>query len=104
MQALWSQAGLSVGIEPVAPWFAAASERDWEFESPDERADLEARWDPVVGDRQNELVFIGVDMDEADIRARLDRCIVTGDEFAAGPELWATFSDPLPEWDLSCEL
>lgn len=104
VQALWSQAGLSVMVEPVAPWLAAIPEDEWELETPEDRADLEARWDPVVGDRQTELVFIGIDMDEADIRERLDRCVLTGDEFAAGPDEWLQFSDPLPEWDLSCDL
>ncbi len=104
VQALWSQAGLSVTLEPLALWMAATPEDEWELESDEERADLEARWDPIVGDRQTELVFIGVDMDEDDIRARLDRCIVTGKEFEKGPRKWARFKDPLPEWDMSCEL
>ncbi|MEL6891768.1 MAG: GTP-binding protein [Actinomycetota bacterium] len=104
VQALWSQAGLSVMLEPVAPWFAATPEDEWELETPEDRADLEARWDPIVGDRQTELVFIGIDMDEADIRGRLDRCVLTGDEFEAGPDAWTQFADPLPEWELSCDL
>ncbi|MFV0309581.1 MAG: GTP-binding protein [Desertimonas sp.] len=104
VQALWSQAGLSVMLEPLAPWYAATPQDEWEFESDDERADLEARWDPIVGDRQTEIVFIGVDMDEAAIRQRLDRCVVTGTEFERGPKRWARLRDPLPEWDLSCDL
>lgn len=104
VQALWSQAGLSVMLEPLALWYGATPQEEWEFESDEERADLDARWDPIVGDRQTELVFIGIDMDEADIRARLDRCVVTGKEFEKGPQKWARFRDPLPEWDLSCDL
>ncbi|MDG1266607.1 MAG: GTP-binding protein, partial [Ilumatobacter sp.] len=101
VQALWSQAGLSILLEPVAPWYAAMAEDDWDLETDEERADLEARWDPIVGDRQTELVFIGIDMDEAAIRERLDRCVLTGAEFEAGPNAWARYSDSLPEWDLS---
>ncbi len=104
VQGLWSQAGLSVMLEPVSFWYASVPEERWEFESDEERADLRSRWDPVVGDRQTEIVFIGVDLDEPAIRERLDRCIVTGDEFEAGPEVWASYPDPLPEWDLSCDL
>ena len=104
VQALWSQAGLSVMLEPLALWYGATPQEEWEFESDEERADLDARWEPIVGDRQTELVFIGIDMDEADIRARLDRCVVTGKEFEKGPQKWARFRDPLPEWDLSCDL
>lgn len=101
VQALWSQAGLSILLEPVAPWYAAMAEDEWDLETDEERADLEARWDPIVGDRQTELVFIGIDMDEAAIRERLERCVLTGAEFEAGPEAWAHYSDSLPEWDLS---
>ena len=43
-------------------------------------------------------------MDEAAIRSRLDACVLTGREFEKGPEKWLKFRDPLPEWDLSCDL
>lgn len=104
VQAMWSQAGLSVMLEPLAPWFAATPEDEWDLESDEEREDLVSRWDPLLGDRQTELVFIGIDMDEADIRQRLDRCVLTGAEFEAGFEAWELYDDPLPEWDLSCDL
>ena len=104
IQAMWSQAGLSVMLEPLANWLAATPEGEWELESDEDRADLEARWDPMVGDRQTEIVFIGADMDEMAIRERLDACVLTGREFEKGPDKWARFSDPLPEWDMSCDL
>jgi len=104
VQAMWSQAGLSVMLEPLASWLAATPEDEWELESDEDRADLEARWDPMVGDRQTEIVFIGADMDEIAIRQRLDACVLTGREFEKGPDKWARFSDPLPEWDMSCDL
>ncbi len=104
VQAMWSQAGLSVMLEPLSLWHAATPEDEWDLESEEERAELESRWDPVVGDRQTEIVFIGIDMDEADIRRRLDACVLTGREFEKGPEKWARLRDPLPAWDLSYDL
>ncbi len=104
VQALWSQAGLSVMLEPMSVWYAAVPESEWEFESDEDAADLTSRWDPLVGDRQTEIVFIGADMDEAAIRERLDRCVLTGAEFEQGPETWVGYDDPLPEWDLACDL
>jgi len=104
VQAMWSQAGLSVMLEPLAAWYAATPEDEWEFETEEDRADLQSRWDPLVGDRQTELVFIGIDMDEDEIRERLDACVLTGEEFEAGPDAWAAFDDPLPEWNLACDL
>ena len=97
-QGLWSQAGLSIQLEPVALWFAATPEAEWELETQEDRQDLMRRWDPLLGDRQIELVFIGIDMDEVDIRQRLDACVLTPAEFAEGFDRWARFKDPLPEW------
>ena len=104
MQAMWSHAGLSVMLEPLAPWYVSTPEDEWDLETDEERAELMERWDPLLGDRQTEIVFIGIDMDEDAIRRRLDACILTGREFEKGPEEWLKFRDPLPEWDLSCDL
>ena len=104
MQAMWSHAGLSVMLEPLAPWYISTPEDEWGLETDEERAELMERWDPLLGDRQTEIVFIGIDMDEDAIRTRLDACILTGREFEKGPEKWVKFRDPLPEWDLSCDL
>ena len=104
MQAMWSHAGLSVMLEPLAPWYVSTPEDEWDLETDEERVELMERWDPLLGDRQTEIVFIGIDMDEDAIRRRLDACILTGREFEKGPEKWLKFRDPLPEWDLSCDL
>lgn len=103
VQGLWSQAGLSVSLEPAGMWMAALPEDEWDLDD-DEMADLQSRWDPLLGDRENQLVFIGIDMDETAIRARLDRCIVTPAEFETGFAGWVRLSDPLPEWDMGCDL
>ena len=84
VQAMWSQAGLSVMLEPLAEWMAAVPESEWEFETPEDRIEFDERWDPIVGDRQTEIVFIGIDMDEDEIRHRLDDCVLTGREFEKG--------------------
>ena len=104
IQAMWSHAGLSVMFEPFAPWYASTPEDEWGLETDEERAGLEARWDPLLGDRQTEIVFIGIDMDEDAIRSRLDSCVLTGREFEKGFKKWLQFTDPLPEWDMSAIL
>ena len=55
-------------------------------------------WDETHGDRQNELVVIGRNMDKAAVDAALRRCLVTDAELAAcPPEAWEqAFGDP---WD-----
>ena len=41
---------------------------------------IESDWDKVYGDRKNELVFIGQEMDEKLIRRELDNCLATEGE------------------------
>jgi hypothetical protein len=60
-------------------------------------------WDPQWGDRCQELVWIGIHMDEAGLRAMLDRCLLTDEEMALGPDGWAELEDPLPEWQVALE-
>jgi hypothetical protein len=60
--------------------------------------DVKAKWDDQWGDRLNEIVFIGVSMNRADIEARLDRCLLSADEMQQD---WSKWSNPLP-WQSSC--
>ena len=43
---------------------------------------IESEWEKDFGDRKNEIVFIGQEMDERRIRAELDNCLATDDELA----------------------
>jgi len=56
-------------------------------------------WHALWGDRCQQLVWIGVGMDEAALRAMLDGCLLTDEEMRLGPEGWAAaFQDELPAW------
>ena len=103
-QAIWHHAGASITLEPAALWMAAIPREEWDLD-PEEQADLDDRWDPLLGDRMTELVFIGVDMDHDAIIAALDSCVLTSEEIELGFAGWAAFSDPLPAWsDDDCDL
>ncbi|MET8359828.1 GTP-binding protein [Micromonospora sp. NPDC005171] len=97
VQALWSQAGPSGRCDPVGVPVVVSGE--WP-EDPDERIELESRWHPVFGDRQQELVLIGIDLDGQGLRAALNACLLTDTEIAAGEDAWRALSDPFPTWDL----
>ncbi|MFK7924926.1 MAG: GTP-binding protein [Bacteroidia bacterium] len=43
---------------------------------------IESSWNKTFGDRNNEIVFIGQDMDEAMIKEELDACLATDQELA----------------------
>ncbi|WP_156819765.1 GTP-binding protein [Pseudonocardia sp. HH130630-07] len=72
---LWSQAGPNMALDPVAAWSS--------FDGP----------------RGQEIVFIGLALTRADVTGRLDPALLTDDELLAGPDVWRTLDDPLPEWD-----
>ena len=64
------------------------------------RAELAQTSEPPYGERRQELVIIGHELNETDFRRTLDECLLTDDEFEAGPDVWAGFEDPIPEWEL----
>ena len=92
-----SQAGALVRTGKRGLWWASVPRHRWP-DHPDWRAAMRPYLDPVWGDRRQEIVFIGCDpMDEADIRARLDACLVPEQDFT--PERWRGLSDPFPSWE-----
>lgn len=56
-------------------------------------------WVEPFGDMRQELVFIGQNMDESQIRSMLDDCLLTEEELLAGKALWQTLPDPFPAWE-----
>lgn len=97
MVGCWSQAGPVIRHELGGLWWGAVPRKDWPADAAD-RAAIEARWDPAVGDAQQELVLIGMGMDEAALRAGFDACLLDDAEFAGGPEAWLQLPDPFPRW------
>lgn len=66
---------------------------------PEVMENLRGVWDDAYGDRRQELVFIGIRMNVTDMRARLDACLLSGEEIAQGAEAWAGMPDPVPRWE-----
>lgn len=93
----WSHAGMTIQMDPAGHWWAAAEEEEWPTEA-EFIAEIRSLFDGTYGDRRQELVFIGQSMNKEHIRNVLDECLLSDEEFSAGPELWSTFLDPLPEW------
>ncbi len=93
----WSQAGAVARHGPAGYWWAAVPAERWPQDS--EAVDLiRAKWDGDVGDARQELVLIGMGMDEAALRARFDACLLTDQEMTRGPTVWTTWDNPFPGW------
>ncbi|MBM3846784.1 MAG: cobalamin biosynthesis protein CobW, partial [Verrucomicrobia bacterium] len=93
----WSQAGGVCRNQPVGEWWATIPKSRWPDRDEDARAVLKLMQKPW-GDRRQEIVVIGIAMDEDEVRAGFDACLLTDDEMALGPEGWAAFPDPFPRW------
>lgn len=95
----WSHSGYVFSFEPAGYWAAAAHDDEWQND-PELKAEIEALWQEPFGDRRIELVLIGQNVDWPKIFADLDDCLLTDEELEAGPEVWGTFDDRLPTWDV----
>ncbi|HVW27882.1 MAG TPA: zinc metallochaperone GTPase ZigA [Polyangiaceae bacterium] len=93
----WSQAGPACRTERAGFWWAAVRTSAWPTDAA-ALAEIRRDWREPFGDRRQELVLIGIGMNESAMRARLDRCLLTEKEFAAGPKAWARYRDPFPSW------
>ena len=97
LQGIASLAGRNFAVNPGAPWWAQVDKCDWPKGL---ETAIKPLWHEPYGDRQNELVVIGHDMDEKAVRQELDACLVTPEEFEAGIELWTSYEDPFKsDWD-----
>ncbi len=92
----FSLAGALSTVRPLGNWWAAVPERRWPV-SEEGRTRMRAHWQEPYGDRRQELVFIGADMDRATITAALDASLfdVRG---GLKREAWALLADPFPSW------
>lgn len=92
----WSLAGGSSNVNSSGMWWAAVPREHWGH--PDgERPDQRPEWDPRFGDRLQQLVFIGRGMNEAEIRRRLDACLLDEALAKSDSKAWAQLHNPFPE-------
>lgn len=92
----WAQAGGISNVIPAGMWWAAVPRKHWGFPE-GQRPDQRPNWHPRFGDRAQELVFIGQQMNEAEARARLDACLLDDHLANADSKAWARLVNPFPE-------
>ncbi len=97
--AFWIEsAGGGLGLGHAGPWLAAPDGPEWTDVSPERRTLASLRWDPVHGDRAQELVVVTDQTTPDEIDAALRGALLTDEELAAGPEAWAHYPDPFGDW------
>ena len=86
---IWGQAGGSLRADNAGVWWSSMpfEERIQYAPFVQNQHEIESDWDPEFGDRKNEIVFIGQDMNEALICANLDACLATEKELS------------IPDWE-----
>lgn len=94
---IWGQAGGSMRTDSAGVWWDSMPwERRIKYIAFLENQQLiESDWSATYGDRKNEIVFIGQEMNEAGIRAALDTCLATDEELKT--QRWKNgYSDEWP--------
>lgn len=94
----WSQAGGSLRYEVMGSWWVAKPLRDRLKNSfyLENQELIEETWDNLWGDRKQELVFIGQQIDPQFIAQALERCLLRDwevEDFQEG----VAFNDPFPD-------
>lgn len=75
---LWSQAGGSLRAEPYGRWWASVPMRERATSAMymENQDIIMKKWDKKWGDRMNEIVIIGQELDRAAITADLEKCLI----------------------------
>jgi G3E family GTPase len=94
-----SIAGKLAEISPAGKWWAAIPREEWPHDEEDTIEYIQELWKEPYGDRRQELVFIGVGVDKAELQKKLEACVLTDEEYAQGPKVWQTYTDPVHAWE-----
>ncbi|SFA46824.1 GTPase, G3E family [Pedobacter suwonensis] len=78
----FSQAGGSLRIDLAGVWWASMQQREREqyVDYLENKIEIDAEWDKDFGDRKNELVFIGQEMDNEELKKSLSTCLLNDSE------------------------
>ncbi|NYH09014.1 G3E family GTPase [Pseudomonas moraviensis] len=93
----WSQAGGLMRHGFAGRWWRFVPKEQWPQDQESTAAIME-NWIASVGDCRQELVFIGQNIDFAQLSSELDDCLLTDDEMALGTQGWLQLRDPFGSW------
>ena len=90
-----SKAGRMTDYQPLGYWWSSVPKERWPTDSESIR-EIEEIMQKPFGDRRQEIVVIGVDIDEAAVVADFEACLLTHDELSKGWASWKKLADPFP--------
>ena len=78
---IWGQAGGSLKADSAGVWWSSMpfKNRIQQIAFIENQEEIEKDWDKTYGDRKNEIVFIGQNMNEDLIRSHLEGCLLSED-------------------------
>ena len=94
----WSQAGALLTIEYGGLWEEGKTENRETEDRETREASVNDEIEADMGTPRQELVFIGVEIPQAEMIAHLDAALLTDAELAQGPAKWRKYRDRLPVW------
>ena len=76
---IWGQAGGSLKADSAGVWWSSMpfKNRIQQIAFIENQDEIEKNWDKTYGDRKNEIVFIGQNMNEDLIRSHLESCLLS---------------------------
>ncbi|WP_151956358.1 zinc metallochaperone GTPase ZigA [Acinetobacter guillouiae] len=93
----WSQAGAMARHGVAGYWWAAVPDEHWPTDQQSRDA-IQQSWDAQTGDARQEIVLIGMQMDQSELSRQFDDCLLNDDEMALGAEKWQEFENPFSGW------
>lgn len=99
VMAEWAQAGRFINITQLMRWYVDTPEEDWPVDEEEEKEAIKSKFKPVYGDRRQEIVFIGADLQQDSLTDALNACLLTEEEMKFHEmDEYGVYFDPLPCW------
>ena len=92
-----SQAGAFAQHRGMGMWLAGVPESERPKDA-EQDPEIQEHWDEALGDRRQEMVFIGLknEIDESYIRQQLDDCLIK--DYLSDKNHYQSLDDPFPNW------
>jgi len=100
---VWSQAGGACEYRAGGSWWASVPKERWPTEDEEQKV-IWKEWQEPYGDRRQEIVLIGANLEQKKLTSLLDACLLTDRELSSGESGWSRFKDPFSPWNTTEEI